>query len=248
MRCSRCGRENLTHKKFCTNCGGSLRKTVSPSLPGATCPQCGTALKEGQKFCVSCGTRVSLPSPQPPYSETTCRQCGATIKKNARFCSSCGAVSDQSSSPPRPNFEAVSPAPSVIRQVTEAWELPPWPRGLVPPPPPTRGAIHTFSIPSNIAKDVFSGLDVSGLLSGSHLGATIMGIRKTCETIFAELSRIVSVLRSLKAQESSSPTAKQNDDPGKNNRLSQPARRCPNCHQAVAVDKKFCTGCGLLLM
>ena len=249
MTCHSCGAELKAGKKFCAQCGIQV---ISPSLlavqHAVTCPQCGTALKEGQKFCVSCGTRVSPPSPQPLYSETSCGQCGASLKTNARFCSSCGAVTGQSPSPPRPSLDAGSPTPSVIRQVTEVWELPPWPRGLVPPPPPLSGAIHTFSIPGNVARAAISGLDVSGLLSGSQLGTTFMGIKKTCEPIFAELSRIVSAFRSLKAQMPPSPTVKRADDPVKTTILSQPARRCPNCHQAVAADKKFCTGCGLLRM
>jgi predicted amidophosphoribosyltransferase len=245
--CPKCRNDNGRNKKFCSNCGTPLHLSSSQIRRERTCPQCGTALQDGRKFCVGCGTRVSPPSPQPLYSETTCHQCGASLKKNARFCSACGAVTGQSPLPAPPRVEAVSPTPAVVRQVTETWELPPWPRGLVPPPPPLSGAIHTFSIPSNVAKDVFSRLDVFGFLSRSEFGATLMGISKTCETILAELSRIVSEIRSILGHVSSSPTEKRKDAPVKSNTLSQPTRRCPNCHQAVAGDKKFCTGCGLLI-
>lgn len=167
-------------------------------------------------------------------------------KKERAICSSCGAATVHSPSPPTPRVDTISPTPSMIRRATERWEPPPWPRGLVAPPPPLSGAIHAFSIPSNIATDVISKLDISALFSGSQLGAMFMGIAKTCETIFAELGRIVSVLRSVVGHASSAPTVKQEDGQVNSATSTQHARRCPSCNRVVPRGK-FCTGCGLRL-
>jgi predicted nucleic acid-binding Zn ribbon protein len=221
MSCPKCGKDNPPNKKFCSSCGSPLQAAVLRQQGPATCPQCGTALKEGRKFCVNCGALVSPPSPQPVYSETSCRQCGASLKRHARFCSSCGAATVPPTSPPPPRAETIAP----IERVTEMWQPPPWPSGLAPPPPPLRGAIHAFSIPGNVATDFISRIGLFRSLSGSQLGALLMRLIKTSETI----------------------PRKQEEGPAKRNTLSQPTRRCPNCNQPVAAGKKFCTGCGQLL-
>ena len=247
MTCGNCGAVLKEGKKFCTECGARVvSRSPLVATHAASCSQCGTPLKEGQRFCTNCGTQISLPFPQPVYS-SNCPQCGVSLKKNVRFCSSCGAATDRSTLPSPATAETISPPAVRPKQAIEMWEPPPWPRGLVPPPPPLTGAIHNFSIRGNIATDIVSKFDISDLLSGSQLRAALTGIIKTCEAIIAELRRIVSEAHSILSRVPSSPPVKEQSDPVESNTLSAPARRCPNCHQAVAAGKKFCTGCGLLL-
>src|SRR5215470_2598264 len=47
MRCSKCGAESLSGKRFCTECGSPL---------AIRCPQCGAETSANAKFCADCGT------------------------------------------------------------------------------------------------------------------------------------------------------------------------------------------------
>lgn len=70
ITCSKCGRENEDHYKFCLGCGGPVeaKKADAP----ASCPQCATPTTPGQKFCGSCGCKLEVPAapakaePAPP--------------------------------------------------------------------------------------------------------------------------------------------------------------------------------------
>src|SRR5215471_10375634 len=50
MRCSRCGSENPTDKRFCGDCGAALTNH---------CPQCGAENPPGKRFCSDCGTALT---------------------------------------------------------------------------------------------------------------------------------------------------------------------------------------------
>jgi class 3 adenylate cyclase/tetratricopeptide (TPR) repeat protein len=67
MRCTNCGTENDSSRKFCLECGTRLN---------APCPNCGTPNPPGARFCGECGTQLSEPTaaepgtgPRPPAEE-----------------------------------------------------------------------------------------------------------------------------------------------------------------------------------
>lgn len=68
MRCSKCGTEGITGKKFCAECGSPLSHR---------CSKCGSDNAPGAKFCVDCGAAfgartavAEIVSPPPPLSES----------------------------------------------------------------------------------------------------------------------------------------------------------------------------------
>ena len=63
ITCSKCGRANEDHYKFCLGCGGPVE--AKPAEAPATCPQCSTPTTPGQKFCGSCGYKLEAPAPAP---------------------------------------------------------------------------------------------------------------------------------------------------------------------------------------
>src|SRR5215831_10263961 len=56
MRCSNCGSDNATGKKFCSECGAGLSRG---------CPQCGAENAPAAKFCGDCGAALIAPVPAP---------------------------------------------------------------------------------------------------------------------------------------------------------------------------------------
>jgi class 3 adenylate cyclase/tetratricopeptide (TPR) repeat protein len=63
MRCSNCGSENPTGKKFCADCGAPL---------ASRCPQCGAEGSPGKRFCGDCGAALGPESKTiavPPTDE-----------------------------------------------------------------------------------------------------------------------------------------------------------------------------------
>src|SRR5262245_11032938 len=50
MRCSKCGTESTSAKKFCAECG---------SLLARPCPKCAADNKPTSKFCEECGTALN---------------------------------------------------------------------------------------------------------------------------------------------------------------------------------------------
>jgi len=50
MRCSKCGAESLSGKRFCAECGSPL---------AIRCPQCGVETSANAKFCADCGTALA---------------------------------------------------------------------------------------------------------------------------------------------------------------------------------------------
>lgn len=81
ITCSKCGRENEDHFKFCLGCGSNLeeqRAQANAAPPALShCPQCGTPVTPGQRFCGSCGYNVeahaknSAPAPAPAVAPMT---------------------------------------------------------------------------------------------------------------------------------------------------------------------------------
>jgi len=62
MKCSNCGFENESGKKFCTECGAKLT---------LKCPQCGADVKPAEKFCGECGheLKAGLETSTVDYSQ-----------------------------------------------------------------------------------------------------------------------------------------------------------------------------------
>src|SRR5215469_1293186 len=50
MRCSKCGSDNPSGKRFCGDCGSQLANS---------CPKCGAENPEGKKFCGDCGASLA---------------------------------------------------------------------------------------------------------------------------------------------------------------------------------------------
>jgi class 3 adenylate cyclase/tetratricopeptide (TPR) repeat protein len=63
MRCSNCGSDNSTGKKFCGDCGAPLENH---------CPKCGAQNPAGQRFCGDCGASLDAATPvaaEPHYGD-----------------------------------------------------------------------------------------------------------------------------------------------------------------------------------
>src|SRR5215471_3743497 len=52
MRCSNCGAENASSKKYCGDCGAPLANL---------CPKCRADNPAGKRFCGECGTALGAP-------------------------------------------------------------------------------------------------------------------------------------------------------------------------------------------
>src|SRR5712692_8440651 len=50
MRCTKCGTESTTSRKFCAECGSPL---------SSRCPKCAADNKPTSKFCEECGTALA---------------------------------------------------------------------------------------------------------------------------------------------------------------------------------------------
>src|SRR5438132_11152063 len=59
MRCTKCGTESTTNRKFCAACGSPL-----PSR----CPKCGAANAPSSAFCKDCGTTLAGQAASPATS------------------------------------------------------------------------------------------------------------------------------------------------------------------------------------
>ena len=63
MRCSNCGSDNSTGKKFCGDCGAPLENH---------CPKCGAQNPAGKRFCGDCGASFDAATPsaaEPSYRD-----------------------------------------------------------------------------------------------------------------------------------------------------------------------------------
>jgi class 3 adenylate cyclase len=60
MRCSKCGRENRTGRRFCAHCGAKLT---------LVCASCKAENEPGEQFCGDCGKRIAEPAYSPPPPE-----------------------------------------------------------------------------------------------------------------------------------------------------------------------------------
>jgi membrane protease subunit (stomatin/prohibitin family) len=78
VACAKCGTQNTTGAKFCSNCGATQQTLQGASVE---CPTCHSQVQAGSKFCASCGTSLV---PQP------CKNCQAPVQPGAKFCASCG--------------------------------------------------------------------------------------------------------------------------------------------------------------
>ena len=98
ITCSSCGND-VTGKKFCSDCGSPVQPT---SLQGAsgqflqTCSHCGGNVKPGASFCMHCGTALTASNhptqltPAPAPAMNTCPACHAQFAGTSMFCTQCG--------------------------------------------------------------------------------------------------------------------------------------------------------------
>jgi len=75
IKCLKCGTENLSTAKFCSNCGEKLE--TQPII----CPNCKTENVPGSKFCSNCGTSLQ---------KIKCPKCNFENLPSSKFCSNCG--------------------------------------------------------------------------------------------------------------------------------------------------------------
>ncbi|MCM1328116.1 MAG: zinc ribbon domain-containing protein [Ruminococcus sp.] len=88
--CPYCSAANEKGKKFCNECGNSLRQETKNQ--GNICPECGADLSEDALFCGECGYRLEAEEPVPePVSDTViCPSCAAENTQGKKFCVKCG--------------------------------------------------------------------------------------------------------------------------------------------------------------
>lgn len=79
LACVKCGAQNPTGTKYCSNCGNSLINEVSLS-GNRCCPKCDAPIPAKSKFCPNCGNKL----------QTSCPKCGQDLPAGTKFCSECG--------------------------------------------------------------------------------------------------------------------------------------------------------------
>jgi membrane protease subunit (stomatin/prohibitin family) len=80
VACSKCGTQNPTGAKFCSNCGATQQ---APAASSVECPACHAQVQAGTKFCSSCGQSLV---PQ------ACKNCQQPLQPGAKFCAACGTA------------------------------------------------------------------------------------------------------------------------------------------------------------
>src|SRR6202795_4211740 len=79
MRCTKCGTESKTSKKFCAECGSPL---------SSRCPKCAADNKPTSKFCEECGAaltgNVASAAASSPQAATTAANIRVTPAANSR--------------------------------------------------------------------------------------------------------------------------------------------------------------------
>jgi Double zinc ribbon/zinc-ribbon domain len=96
--CLSCGNE-VTGKKFCSDCGTPVQPTSPPDASGQflpTCSHCGGDVKPGASFCMHCGAALAASNnpthftPDPAPAMNTCPACHAQVTGTSMFCTQCG--------------------------------------------------------------------------------------------------------------------------------------------------------------
>ena len=72
IKCSGCGHDCASNRRFCTECGTALSKS---------CPGCNEPIaRKDAKFCPECGESL----------QKKCGECGAQVEGDPKFCPECG--------------------------------------------------------------------------------------------------------------------------------------------------------------
>ncbi len=95
--CLSCGND-VTGKKFCSQCGAPVQATSAPAAALTTCPRCNGEVQSGAAFCMHCGSALNAQSPTsqvayappPPPSTRSCPACHAEVSAQTAFCTNCG--------------------------------------------------------------------------------------------------------------------------------------------------------------
>src|SRR5262245_31314281 len=75
MRCTGCGQENRTGRKFCAGCGAPL---------AVVCPTCRTSNEPGEQFCGECGAALQGSGARSQVSGPDTRQLAPDTQKDPR--------------------------------------------------------------------------------------------------------------------------------------------------------------------
>lgn len=84
----------------------------------------------------------------------TCPRCGASVAKRALLCSACGGAIGATAAPPAPGRRAAPVAASTPLDAFDIETLPPWPRSLSAPLPPSGGTVHAFSLAGSVLRSL----------------------------------------------------------------------------------------------
>lgn len=132
ISCSKCGKDNQDHYKFCLGCGaelprGAQAKSFAPQTPsrgvqaGAPAAAAPAAAAPASSAAAAAGapTPAAVPRPQsspPAGAALTCPQCAHVNGAGSRFCASCGynlSGAARPSASPGPAASAAVPAQGI---------------------------------------------------------------------------------------------------------------------------------------
>jgi pSer/pThr/pTyr-binding forkhead associated (FHA) protein len=117
INCSKCGKENQDHYKFCLGCGAELPKDKSPKPFKADTPPQGVAQQSAQAApapTVAPAAPAARPAAPPAQAAAAsadrgCPQCGHPNPPNNRFCAACGYNLSAPSAQPAAAAPAAAP-------------------------------------------------------------------------------------------------------------------------------------------
>ena len=115
MRCPSCMAENEAPRRFCAECGASLR------LP---CPACGFENEPTAKFCGGCGQSIrNAPAPTPPAASPPPRTDGAERRQlTVMFCDLVGSTPLSSRLDPEDLREVIAAYHRAVAGVVTAFD------------------------------------------------------------------------------------------------------------------------------